>query len=76
VLSLGPAQRGCCERGNYPATAMKLDFPPLGKGRENALTFRQQSTVLVRLLKQSMLDWKAKSVKMGDCDKHVKQGRM
>lgn len=55
---------------DYVATTMKLDFPPLHKGGQNDQSFRQQSTILVRLLKRSMLDWKAKRLKMGGCNKH------
>lgn len=53
---------------DYVATTM--DFPPFHKGGQNDQSFRQQSTILVRLLKRSMLDWKAKRLKMGGCNKH------
>lgn len=61
---------------DYPATAVKLDSPLLEKRGENEQSFIQQSTILVRLLKRSMLNWKAKRFEMGGCNKRIMKDRV
>lgn len=61
---------------DYPATALRLDFPLLEKWGENAASFRQQSIILARLVKRSMLNRKAKNFEMGGRNKHIMKDRV